>query len=695
MSRELSRPLALSLLVAVLSVSPATAGPSVEIKWDTYGVPHVAADDEDALFYGFGWAQMHSHRNLLLRLYGRARGRAAEYWGKEQVPSDALVRSLSVPQNAQAAYAAQEPRFRQRLDSFVAGMNAYAAAHPDAIDPDNRSVLPLVGTDLFAHLQVVIELGFIGRATLRREEVSIPVGSNAAAIAPARTESGNALLLINPHLPWSGLHTLYEAHFQTRGRNLYGAALVGLPVLTMGFNDVLGWAHTANNVDGADLFEVQTVDEDNYVFGGRKTAFRRRAEEVKVRDKDAVGTAHVRIAETVHGPVLWRGDGKAYAYRSTRALYPRLFQQYWEMLNATGLKEFERALRRMQLPLFNVIYADRAGHILFLWGGLLPERRLGAYDFWAGVVPGSDPRTLWTKTLPYKRLPRLVDPPTGWIQNTNDAPWTSTWPALLKASAHPAYVAAGRGPELRSQQMLNALRGAPATSFEALKALRFRNRMEIADRLLDDLLAAIDAAPPDTPRKDVLDECRRVLGEWNREVDADSRGALLFTAWVVHMEGDPFSQVQGPQNLLTAPRGLKSGALGLERLLASADYVRKKYGSLDPRWGDVYRLKRGTVDVPANGGPDFLGIMQTLEFGETSPGKFQARSGDSYSAIVEFSRPVRAEVLLSYGNSSESSSPNFGDQLALLSAQQMRPALLTDAQIEANLRSRERLTPTR
>lgn len=53
-----------------------------EILWDSYGVPHIYSESEEGAFYGFGWAQAHSHGNLILRLYGQARGKGAEYWAK-------------------------------------------------------------------------------------------------------------------------------------------------------------------------------------------------------------------------------------------------------------------------------------------------------------------------------------------------------------------------------------------------------------------------------------------------------------------------------------------------------------------------------------------------------------------------------------------------------------------------------------
>lgn len=80
--------LLLSLNFIVGSQSLSSAPRLTEILWDTHGIPHIYGKDTKSAFHAFGWAQMQSHGNLLLRLYGQARGRGAEYWGEEYLDSD-------------------------------------------------------------------------------------------------------------------------------------------------------------------------------------------------------------------------------------------------------------------------------------------------------------------------------------------------------------------------------------------------------------------------------------------------------------------------------------------------------------------------------------------------------------------------------------------------------------------------------
>ena len=686
--------LILSLILALLMGSPSivSAPKLTEILWDTYGVPHIYGKDTQNVFYAFGWAQMQSHGNLILSLYGQARGRASEYWGEKYLKSDRWVRKMGIPARARSWYEAQNPTFRKYLDAFAAGINDYAQKHADLIDDEVEAVLPINGVDLLAHTQRVVNFTFVVHNQVVASECDkVPsAGSNGWAIAPAHSASGKAMLLANPHLPWSDLYLWYEAHLTAPNINTYGVALVGIPVLTIAFNDHLGWTHTVNTHDGCDVYEL-TLADGGYRFDGEVKAFETEAQTLKIKQDD--GTLHSEklvVKRSIHGPVIEEKDGKALALRVVGLDRPSVLEQWWDMGRATNLTEFERVLKRLQLPMFTVMYADREGHIMHLFNGIVPIHSQGNFEYWLGIVPGDTSTTLWTKTHPYRDLPRIVDPPSGWLQNANEPPWTTTFPQVINPDKYPPYMAP-RGPmSFRAQRSARMLAEDKKISFQEMIQYKHSTRMELADRLLDELIPAARQLSNSRVR-----QAADVLQAWDRQANVNSRGAVLFYFWYKEMNfpkslAIPWSE-KSPR---TTPDGLADPKKAVAALDAAASKVKKAYGALDVPWGEVFRLRRNKMDLPANGGDGNLGIFRVVDFEPTSDGQFASVGGDSYVAAIEFSAPVKAMVLTSYGNATQPGSPHTGDQLKLFARKELRPVWRTRQEIQANLGKREILPPT-
>ena len=238
---------------------PSLSNNSPEILWDTWGVPHIYAENNTSLFKAFGWSQTKCHGNLLLKLYAQARGKAAEYWGINYLESDQYVRTMGIPKRAKVWYEKQTPEMQKYLDSFAQGINDYVQQHPDEIAEELKIVLPITGTDILAHFQRVIYFHFLTNPRNIKALQNLPstAGSNAWAIASQKTVNNHSILLANPHLPWSDFYLWYEAQLTAPGINLYGATLVGMPVLAIAFNDNLGWTLTLNPLDGADIYQLK------------------------------------------------------------------------------------------------------------------------------------------------------------------------------------------------------------------------------------------------------------------------------------------------------------------------------------------------------------------------------------------------------------------------------------------------------
>ncbi len=557
-----------------------------------------------------------------------------------------------------------------------------------------QSVLPVDATDVLSHAARIFFFFFVSESSEIEGLLSgRGPASNGWAIAPSRTAGGHALLLANPHLEWGGEQTFFEAHLQAPGiYDAYGATLVGFPTLAIAFNDHLGWTHTANTLDAGDLYEL-TFEGDGYRYDDEVLPFETRTETIQVRQ--ANGTMRedtLEVRRSVHGPVVDAGGPLAIRMAAIDdwSSAAGVFEQFWDMGRATNLNEFEAAVRRLQIPFFTVIYADRDGHILNLFNGQVPVRPAGEFD-WSNPIPGDTSATLWTEIHPYDDLPRVLDPPGGWVQNSNSPPWYATVPPTLDPANFPPYMA----PQyltLREQRGIRMLEENPSLSLDRLVELKYSTRSELADRVLDDLLAAARQSG-DASATAAAD----VLAEWDRQAEAASTGTLLFHYWIQATGGEGanlFSTPWDPADPLATPGGLANLDRAVRDLTEAADQIQAQFGRLDVPWGEVARMRLGNVDVPANGCEGEFGVFRVLwiEFdlrsGESN-GPRTANGGDSYVAAVEFGETVRAQVLMTYGNASQPGSPHIGDQLVLSANGEMRTAWRTREEIEANLEARD------
>lgn len=658
-----------------------------EILWDNYGVPHIFARNTEEMYYSFGWAQMSCHADLILKLYAEARGNASEFFGKEYLDSDLKVRVFDLPGLAGRGYGQQDEEFRSYIDAFTKGMNDYAMENMDMIDENLRKVLPVTVEDIMAHTIRVINLEFLAGSDLAGVKALTAPGSNSIAVSALRSTSGNAMLVSNPHLPWSGFYTWYEAHLMTEGFNLYGVALVGMPTLSIAFNPHLGWTHTVNTIDASDRYEL-TLKDNGYVLDGEVVPFDLRKETIKVKQDDGSVTENIYdLRFSRHGPVLGEKDSKAWAVRVAGLDNFKILEQYHRMGKSTNLNEFESALKMLQNPMFNVVYADKDGNILYLFEGNVPKRSTGDFSFWSGTIDGTRSELIWKETHGYEDLPRVLNPPSGFLQNCNDPPWTCTYPQVLDPSDFPAYMSP-RGMGWRAQRAVNMMKGDAPVSFEQLVGYKLNTEMEVANRFLDDLLAATEKYPDST-----IVNATEVLRKWDRKTDNESRGAVLFTEWWNRMNRSMFRIQWDPDSPASTPDGLSDEKQAVNLLKEASLAVQSAYGSIDVQWGEVNRFRMNGTDYPANGGPDNLGVFRCLYFAPDRDNMKRQVAGETYIAVTEFGKKTRAKVLLSYGNASQKGNRHIGDQLQLMSENKLRDALLEKADILDNLERKELMKP--
>jgi acyl-homoserine-lactone acylase len=720
----------------------------VEIRRDTFGVPHILAADEEAAGFGFGYAMAEDHAAEMGRRYLQARGEAARHFGPTEIQNDLAMQRFD---NRRAAARALDQevgrRFRRWLRGFAAGVNAYVAANRDAVpawmpavepsdplalgrsaaigaatrvparliekypggvpaprpgppvdDPDLREPVARRGRGP-APIDDEPEPRRRVRATAR-EVADEDVGSNAFALAGSRTVSGRPILLGNPHLPWSSLY--WEAHVTVPGRiNFYGSTLVGIPILRAGFNDRLGYVQTNNAPDLIDIYSVELdpARPGHFVHDGRPRRIDRRQVAVDVLQPDGtVAATHAEFEDTALGPVIYRTPDHAFLARSAELTWWRHYEGFFELLQARTLAEFQRTLGRGLLVTSNYTYADADGNILYAWNARLPRRPDPAVDY-SLDVRGDTPRLFWRGFHRATELPRLVNPAGGYVHNANNAPWWTSLADRLDPARFPPYLE--RGPlSLRAQAGLAALHESSSLSVDDVRRLKFTTGMLAAERMLPDLLAAgRRAAAPSEALRAGLD----ALDAWDRRVAAGSRGAVLFERLVSIYERQQagwFAVPWDSSQPTTTPRGLANPGMALAALERAVIEIREQYGSERVAWGAVNRFRFGDVDLPGDGFTGAFGVYRVVRFDETADGRRVAGhvggseplagSGDGWVLLVHFTQPVTAWSVLAYGQTTDLASPHSRDQIALFANHELRPVWFSEAAIGANLERRYR-----
>ncbi|WP_353218054.1 penicillin acylase family protein [Sandarakinorhabdus sp.] len=706
--------LALPAVAVPLAAAPAATGQDMagEVMWDTWGVPHITADSEAGAFKGFGWAQAASHGNILLRMYGESRARAAEYWGESYAPLDRYLIAHDAPARSLAWYKQQSPQMQANLDGFAAGINAYIAAHPDHVPAELKRVLPVSGVDVMAHAHRLMQFLYVapmGRMLAAPAPAGKAAsgnaggdgnddgdndagGSNGWAVAPSRSQSGAAMLLANPHLPWApSLLTYYEAQITAPGYNVYGATQVGLPVLRFAFNNELGFTNTVNNMLGATRYRLEQAG-DGYMLDGKRMAFTRSRKSLLVRQADGSLKRETFVQrQSVHGSVFDIGE-ESVAIRVAGLDRPGVLQAYLDMGKAKNFARFESALKRLQIPSFNIVYADRAGHVFHISNGILPRHKTGgSHAFWSGLVPGNRADLISTEIEPYENLPKLLDPPGGFVQNANDTPWVNSIPRGLNPADYPAHVAPPEPTSLRAQQSLRLLMGNDKISFADFQRRKLTTTALMADRMKVLLLAASAGSSDSDVRA-----ARDLLAGWDNRFEADSRAAVLFEEWAKRFAGPNLtdqSNFTRPWTLddpINTPAGISDDGAATAMLKAAADAVKARHGRLDPAYGDASRFSAGeAVSLPGHGGLGGLGLFRTIFWGPWQGDKRAPEAGETWVNLIEFSTPMKAIAAMSYGNSSQPGSPHRSDQLQLVSEKRFRALWLTRADVERNLERRD------
>ncbi len=546
--------------------------------------------------------------------------------------------------------------------------------------------MPIQPEDVYAHMLRGTYYEFLADTEFSKSR-QWKKGSNAWAIAPKNTKNGHAILLANPHLPWIDSYASYkffESHLNVNGNSIYGVTLIGFPVVGIGFNTHLGWTHTVNTLDNTDLYELK-IKDGNYLLDGQYVDFTTDSKILKSKQEDGSIKTDTLIRKiSKHGVVISEKEGKALALRFPYMGHPpHIIQQWYDMSQATNFIEFETALKENAVALFNVIYADKKGNIFYTFGGNIPDKK-GVWKDWRGTVSGDTSDMIWTKYHTYGELPKLLNPKSGWIQNANEGPFTSTIPQEIDYEAYDKDISINNM-GFRPQQSASLLIGKKNLTLDEIITLKHSTKSSLFERLRDDF-EGLRSMNPDSLTTAALN----TLKNWNGEFNADSKGAVLFINLFFSLNNqDLFKEKWSPKNPLTTPDGFKNPQRVLATLKGVSQQLIASLGSLEVPYGSVFRIKIGEHEIPANGSFGSLGVFRTLAFSKGTDGKYYAFHGDGYVCATEFGKEIKAKAILGYGNASQPGNKHIGDQLNLFAKKQLRNVWLKRKDVESYLEERE------
>lgn len=662
---------------------------NVTIIRDDYGVPHIyGKTDADAVF-GMLYAQSEDDFNRVERNYIWATGRLAEVEGEEAIFSDLRARLYMTTAQAKAAYVSAPKWLRLLCDAFADGVNFYLATHPQvtpkllthfepwmpmffsegSIGGDIEAV-PLDGIRKFyTGMDPVKNLKF---AQITQPSMQEPSGSNGFALSGKLTRSGNAMLLINPH---TSLFFRGEMHVVSeQGLNAYGAVTWGQFFVYQGFNEHTGWMHTSTHADFKDEFIEEIFREDGkllYRYGEEKRPVKVSQVKLKYREEDKISERTFQVYHTHHGPITHQLDDKWVAFRINWDPVNALRQSFIRT-KLNGHKAFREMMDIRTNSSNNTVYADSEGNIAYYHGNFIP-RRNPDFDY-SKPVDGSNPATDWQGAHTVDEIITVLNPANGWIQNCNSTPFTSAAEFSPKQKDFPAYMA----PEFENFRGVHAVRvlsGQSDFTLDKLIKIAYDPYLPAFEVLIPGLLQAYDRAEEKDPT--IAGAIKR-LRQWDYRVSGDSAAMTLAHFYGInYFEHGIQPENQKLSSFMQSVDYFGNQSPHAERLQIFADTVAmitKNFGRWDTAWSEVVRYQRinGDIKQVFNDELPSLGVSMAsgrwgalASFGARSyPGtkRLYGTSGNSFVAVVEFGKKVRAKSLLAGGQSSDPESPHFDDQ---------------------------------
>lgn len=544
------------------------AGVSSEtrIVRNRWGVPQIQAQNDEDLFFGFGYAMAQDRLFQLDYLRRKGHGRLAEILGPEGLGLDTVARTVGLNRIARSEWEATPRETGGLLQRFSDGVNALIEQSHDnlpiefgLLDYEPEPWSPVDCLAIAAEFRYYLTVRFpviVGPELARRElnddalyrayltgeadeesiipagaypgtaQGTVPVGasvgdpqegegSNNWVVSGARTRSGLPMVASDPHIAFAAVSCWYEVQLTGGSFDVAGMAYAGMPAVMFGRNRRVAWGVTNNICSQRDLYQERTDAQHPgcFLYDGRWEPEKKIVETINVRGGRPIEKV-IRFSR--NGPIVDEilpseaGGTGPVSLRWLGHAYCGWLPSLLGIDRAGSVAEFRDATRSWRVPTWSLVIADVEGSIGYQAVGGIPVRNV----WQRGYRPGWDPAHGWQGLIPFEQMPRLEDPERGWIATANNRvapddfpyPLSGTW-----ATGHRAR---------RIRQMIEARGSFDRNAFaEMQRDTRTLRADEAIPALLPLLANNID------PR---LREAGRYLDGWDHNMAPDSVAASIF-----------------------------------------------------------------------------------------------------------------------------------------------------------------------
>ena len=679
---------------------------------DSYGVAHIYAPTVADGLYAQGWAQAQDRPMQLLLNLKIAMGQLTEVNGDAGVSTSLLAHMFGHMRNAQASVANMGKAERKRITAFANGITDYYKANAQDVPPFWRhetvspEMIDAFGRMFLYNWSIDEALEDLQRSGVTPNFTTSQRGSNQWAISPSRTQSGHAILYIDPHLSWWGVSRFWEMRIHAGELHGSGVGLAGSPYIGLGHNADIAWAMTTGGPDTADTYRLKLNPNkpDQYLYDNKWRDLT--SHEVEFNYPDGSSKTFIWQASH-HGPIVARENDTAYAAKIAYDAGTNR-NTAWEALNFA--RDYTGAIQACAtLSMFpqNVMVADTGGNIYYQRTGRVPVRDT-SFD-WSKAVDGSISSTEWQGLHPATDHLQMLNPAAGYMQNCNIPPdaMLPNSPFSLDAQPNYLYSSAAHGPSFdgwtnqRGARAIEILSADDNVSIE--EALAYA--VDIQPYGYQRWLSVLEQAKP--PASQALQE----MLSWDGQLNHQSSAALKYYYWRQalddHEQGNTIRAAVDDHYAIVAQREAKKIELSplqftvvRQTWLSGLAQLDKHFpnSSSSATWGDVFRVGRDAASWPVGGGGgDQLGITTLRSIGYDSANENHQRHanrGQTSTQIVVLSKPIQSWLYLPVGQSDRPDSPHYADQAAgVFSQRTLKPSWWLAEDLAGHITSREELVP--